>query len=88
MRPFIFTALALVLLAPAASQAQEEPSEPGTLVVSYWKCEWDGIATLVQRYDSLSKHPEPPSDPSFLEICEEHRDGIYNYGPHTTPPGQ
>lgn len=142
MLRLIFTVLVLALLAPVASQAQEEPMEPGTLVVSYWKCEWDGIGTLVQRYDSLSnpinqelvnegmlyaagmathdwadewnvlywwittnkaaffearaetnrrfneRNPDPPSDPAFLEICEEHKDGIYNYGPHTVPPGQ
>jgi hypothetical protein len=140
MRRFTLTALVLALLAPVAMQAQEEPMEPGTLIVSYWKCEWDAIGTLVQRYDSLSnpinqelvnegilfaagmathdwadewnvlywsvaadktaafaafdefgrryneRNPEPPSDPTFLEICEEHKDAIYTYGPHTDPP--
>ncbi len=135
--------LALVLPVTAQGQeAQEESQEPGTLVVAQWKCDWNHVETLVQRYDSLSvpinqelvnegmlaaagmlthdwgdewnvsfwwlaadkeaffkawaeggrrfneRHPNPPQDPTFTEACAEHKDTIYNYGPHTTPPSQ
>lgn len=34
------------------------------------------------------RHPNPPEDPRFTEACTEHKDTIYNYGPHTAPASQ
>ena len=142
MRRAVLAILAFALFTPLTAQAQEaqeESEEPGTLVVSWWKCDWANVQTLVQRYDSLTvpinqemvnegmmaaagmgthdwadewnvmywwltadkaafftaqaegnrrfneRHPNPPQDPSFLEVCGEHKAAIYNYGPHPAP---
>lgn len=136
MRRSILLALALAVTVPATARAQEA-DDGGTVVVSYWKCDYSHMGTLIQRYDSLSlpinqelvnegmlraagmlthdwadewnvlywweaddkasffeasqegnrrfneRHPDPPTDPTFLEACWEHRDGIYDKGPRS-----
>lgn len=50
-RLILFIALAC-LLAPTLSLAQES-QQPTTVVVSYWKCDYSKLGTIVQVVDSL-----------------------------------